>query len=115
MPLTSIYNAVKQQPLKARTIQQVLSENPEKVKMFEGTDIVAGKNLTVLSSRGSSTSVNAIASELGSAKTTSSPLPFDQRKWQDCKSRKEKNGAHFCQKFMMRCVQDKCPKKFIDV
>lgn len=117
MPLASIYNSVKRQPVVARTIQQVIQENPEKRTMFSNSDIVTGKNYSATSTvpRSNSTSVRSIAGGLESSSKAISFVPEEEKTWQQCKSRKEKSRMHFCQKFLMKCVMDKCPKKFIEI
>lgn len=117
MSLSSIYKAVKSQPVKVRTIQQVLQENPEKKNLFIDADVVPGKNFSVSSTdRTNSTSIMGIAKQIESSNIASGApgLPTIQRTWENCKSKKEKSGIYFCQKFQMKCVKEKCPSKFME-
>ena len=93
MPLTSLYNAVKQNPVKTRTIQEIMQQNPEKKTMFVNSDIVVGKGYS-LSSKSNSTSVVSIASEL--SPNQGGGLPVLVKTWQKCKCLKEKEGSFFC-------------------
>ncbi|GEM_PF-3353733 len=116
MPLTSIYNAVKNKPTRLKSIQEIMQENPEKRNMFADSDIVLGKNASVaVSVKSNSTSVRSIAQNLEPSQGAGNPLPLVQKTWQKCKCLKEKQGAFFCQKFLIKCVQDKCPQKFIEM
>ena len=117
MSLNSIYKAVKSQPVKMRTIQQVLQENPEKKSLFIDSEVVPGKNFSFSNSdKTNSTSIMGIAKQIESSHVgAGSPgLPVMQRSWENCKAKKEKSGIFFCQKFQMKCVKEKCPSKFMD-
>ena len=62
---------------------------------------------------GSSTSINAIAKELGNVKQANQSAE-KARLWKECSSLKEANGRYTCLKFMSKCAREKCPKKYID-
>ncbi len=114
MPLNSIYNAVRQNPGRVKSIQEIMKENPSKRNMFADSDIVAGKNFSPIASLNSSTSVNAIAGQIASSTKTLNTIPQIERTWEKCKCLKQRETTALCQKFQMKCVKDKCPQKFME-
>ena len=62
---------------------------------------------------GSSTSINAIAKELGKVKQTNQSAE-NARLWKECSSLKETGNDFSCLKYMSKCAREKCPKKYID-
>ena len=64
-------------------------------------------------SYGSGTSVTAILREI-ELSTSVSNLPLSEVSWEKCKCLKRAGEKLFCTKFVRLCVQDKCPKKYIE-
>ena len=78
------------------------------------------KNLIIADEKPSSssqiyrgTSISRIAQNLG-GKANFSLHHSESITWKECKALKSQANRHFCMKFQMFCVQDKCPKKYME-
>ncbi|MFH1586881.1 MAG: hypothetical protein ABID38_03430 [Candidatus Diapherotrites archaeon] len=109
MPLDNIVNSARTNGVKKPITQQVVQQMESSKKFIDAT--VGGQFQPVR--RGRSTSINAIAKELGALNPVRN-APTGDLSWDKCINLKKSGSQPLCSKYYGFCAQEKCPKRYMD-
>ncbi len=109
MSLDNIIRSAKANGVKKPITTQVVQQMESSGKFIDAT---VGKQFQPVR-RGRSTSINAIAKELGALDPVR--MPSDgELSWDKCSNLRKSGTQPLCSKYYGFCAQEKCPKRYMD-